>query len=102
MPTQIAMNSIVVKTLGYIAPPVFKHLCIDLVWKDWGTALNRIEYLHDVIVEHRHPANGKAKWDEHYQRVNNAEITTDDAEAYYAYRDHGGLAADVIKLWEVL
>lgn len=103
MPTQVAMLTEVVDRLGYMAPPQFKHLCIDLVWKDWGDALGRIEYLPDVFVEHVHPAAGKASWDDNYQRVNNPEITAKDAETYYAYKaDPEGFVADVARLRELL
>lgn len=101
MPTQIAMRTEVVNALGYMAPPAFKHLCIDLVWKDWGDAVDRIEYLPDVYVEHIHPAAGKGDWDDNYQRVNNPTITAKDSETYYAYKA-SGFAEDVAKLRELL
>lgn len=102
MPTAVAMTSDIVKTLGYMAPPSLVHLCIDLVWLDWGRGLGRITYLPDVIIEHMHPANGKADMDAGYEDANNAERVAADARAYYAYRDEGGLQADLDKLRTLL
>lgn len=102
MPTAVAMTSDIVKTLGYMAPPSLVHLCIDLVWLDWGRGLERITYLPDVIIEHMHPANGKADMDAGYEDANNAERVAADARAYYAYRDEGGLQADLDKLRTLL
>lgn len=98
MPTAVAMTSDIVRTLGYMAPPSLVHLCIDLVWKDWGEGLGRITYLPDVIIEHMHPANSKADMDAGYEDANSVERVSADSAAYYAYRDDGGLQADLDKL----
>lgn len=103
IPTQVAMSTDIPKKLGYFAPPHFQHLCIDLVWKDWGQGIERIKYLPEVIVEHLHPAAGKGKLDAGYLRVNSSEVQSKDAETYYAYRDDNfGLALDIRKLKELL
>lgn len=88
MPTQIAMNSDLVLELGYFAPPQFRHLCVDLVWLEIGKALDRITYLDDVVIEHLHPANGKAEFDEDYARVNSSEIVSQDAQEFYRWKEH--------------
>lgn len=98
MPTAVAMTSNIVTALGYMAPPNMVHLCVDLVWLDWGRALDRIIHLPDVVIEHMHPANGKAALDAGYEDANSPERVSSDAAAYYAYRDGGQLAADVEKL----
>jgi len=98
MATAVAMTSDIVQTLGYMAPPTLVHLCLDLVWMDWGRGMGRITYLGDVVIEHMHPANGKAAMDAGYQECNSSEQATADATAYYAYRDDGGLEADLAKL----
>jgi hypothetical protein len=98
MPTAVAMTSDIVQTLGYMAPTSLVHLCLDLVWLDWGKGMERITYLDDVVIEHMHPANGKAVMDQGYQECNSSEQATADAAAYYAYRDEGGLEADLDKL----
>jgi hypothetical protein len=98
MPTAVAMTSDIVRTLGYMAPPTLTHLCLDLVWRDWGRGTGRITYLHDMVIEHLHPAAGKAKLDAGYEECNSEQQVTADATAYYAYRDGGGLAADLDRL----
>ncbi|MFF8829319.1 hypothetical protein [Streptomyces sp. NPDC015131] len=98
MATAVAMTSDIVTTLGYMAPPTFVHLCVDLVWLDWGRGMGRITYLHDLILEHLHPAAGKAQTDAVYEECNSREQVGADGAAYYAYRDEGGLEADLVKL----
>lgn len=97
-PTAVVMTSDIPATLGYFCPPGFVHLCLDLVWKDWGEGMGRITYLDDVIIEHMHPANGKAKMDHRYEEVNSTEMVSADTEAYLNYRDNGWLATDIERL----
>ncbi|MFD5384263.1 hypothetical protein ACFWMG_04700 [Streptomyces sp. NPDC127074] len=98
MPTAVAMTSDIVTTLSYMAPPALVHLCLDLVWLDWGQGMERITYLDDVIIEHLHPAASKAPMDAGYEEANSPEQVSADSEAYYEYRDGGGLAGDLEKL----
>ncbi|MFI8942745.1 hypothetical protein [Streptomyces syringium] len=98
MPTAVAMTSDIVRTLGYFAPPALVHLCLDLCWLDWGRGMGRITYLPDVIIEHLHPANGKAAVDQGYEECNSPEQVSADAKAYYGYRDNSGLETDLTKL----
>ncbi|MFF7023041.1 glycosyltransferase family 2 protein [Streptomyces klenkii] len=98
MPTAVAMTSDIVRALGYFSPPALVHLCLDLCWLDWGRGMGRITYLPDVIIEHLHPAAGKAALDQGYEDCNSTERVSADAAAYYAYRDGGGLQTDVAKL----
>lgn len=102
MPTAVAMTSDIVQTLNYFAPPALVHLCLDLCWLDWGRGLGRITYLPDVVIEHLHPAAGKAEIDAGYEECNSSEQVSADAEAYYDYRDNGGLEADLDKLRALL
>ncbi|MYY79766.1 MULTISPECIES: hypothetical protein [unclassified Streptomyces] len=98
MATAVAMTSDIVDTLGYMAPPALVHLCVDLCWLDWGRGMGRITYLDDMVIEHLHPANGKAVVDQGYQECNSPEQVSADSAAYYHYRDNGGLQADLAKL----
>jgi hypothetical protein len=98
MATAVAMTSDIVATLGYMAPPAFVHLCVDLVWLDWGRGMQRITYLHDLILEHLHPAAQKASMDAVYEECNSPQQVGADGAAYYEYRDGGGLEADLVKL----
>lgn len=85
LPTQVAMTSDIVRAVGYMAPPTLRHLFVDNTWLRWGKSLDRIRYLPDVIVEHRHPHAGKAQWDEGYLRVNSSEVAQHDEAAFDAY-----------------
>lgn len=98
MPTAVALTSDIVEALGYMCPPGFVHLCLDLVWLEWGRGLDAIRYLDDVIIEHLHPANGKAPWDDTYADGNSAERNMSDSARFYDYRDNGELAADLATL----
>lgn len=101
-PTAVMMTSDIPATLGYYCPPGLVHLCLDLVWKDWGDGLNRITYLDDVIIEHLHPAAQKAQMDAVYHECNSPQQVATDSEAYVSYRDNGALAADLDKLRKLL
>ncbi|WP_309049106.1 hypothetical protein [Streptomyces sp.] len=102
MATAVAMTSDIVETLGYMAPPAMVHLCVDLCWLDWGRGMGRITYLDDMVIEHLHPANGKAAMDEGYAEVNSEQQVSADSAAYYDYRDGGGLEADLAKLRKLI
>ncbi|MFF7147485.1 glycosyltransferase family 2 protein [Streptomyces griseoaurantiacus] len=98
MATAVAMTSDIVTTLGYMVPDCLVHLCADLVWVDWGRGMGRITYLDDMVIEHLHPAAGKASVDAVYEDCNSPERASTDAAAYYEYRDGGGLETDLAKL----
>jgi hypothetical protein len=85
IPTQIAMTSSIVETLGFFTPPGFTHLCCDLAWKDLGEGIDRISYMPDVIIEHLHPANGKAENDEGYRWANSEKMVERDSEEYFRW-----------------
>lgn len=82
IPTQIAMTANIVNRLGWMAPPSFKHLWVDNAWLAMGKAIDRIKYLPETIIEHMHPANGKAEFDADYARVNDPEVVRIDSEEY--------------------
>jgi hypothetical protein len=98
MATAVAMTSDIVTTLGVMVPDCLVHLCADLVWVEWGRGMGRITYLDDMVIEHLHPANGKAVVDQGYEECNSPEQVSADSAAYYDYRDNGGLEADLTKL----
>jgi hypothetical protein len=101
LPTQVAMTSDIVRAVGYMAPPALRHLFVDNTWLRWGKSLDRIRYLPDVIVEHRHPHAGKAQWDEGYLRVNSGEVASHDEAVFNAYVADG-LDADLAKIRAVM
>ena len=94
----IFMRSEVVKALGYVGPPQFKHMFVDNCWAAWGRACG-ITYLDDVVMEHLHPHAGKATHDDTYAR--SAPFLGPDAQAWDAYQADG-LAADIEKIKAVL
>lgn len=100
IPTQIAMTSDIPAALGWIAPPVLRHLFVDNFWRELGHALDRIRYLPDVTVEHMHPLVGKAPEDDGYRRVNAPDRMEADRVAYELYM-HDQFSADVDKVQAV-
>jgi hypothetical protein len=97
IPTQVAMTTDIPKTLGYICPPEFDHLCVDVVWNDWGKAIQKIRYLPAVVVEHVHYLAGKAQKDQTYSDVNSSVMAAHDSAAYQEYMN-GNFSRDVDKL----
>ena len=96
--TQVAMTSDIPKALGYMCPPSFDHLCVDVVWNDWGNAIQKIVYLDEVVVEHVHYLAGKSAFDKTYAVANNPQMAAHDSAAYRNYHDSGLFDADVEKL----
>lgn len=86
LPTAVFITSDLIRCLGWFSPPQLTHLCLDVFWKVLGETTT-LHYLEDVIIEHLHPAAGKAEFDERYAAVNNPEMVQRDAAAWYAYRD---------------
>jgi len=97
LPTQCAITADIVATLGFMAPPGLRHMYVDNFWLDLGAAAGCIRYLPDVIVEHMHPAAGKAVVDAGYERVNAPQVFAADREAYERYRADR-FDADVVKV----
>lgn len=100
--TQVAMTTNVFDVLGYICPPGFDHLCVDVVWKDWGETIDRIQYLDDVIIEHMHYLVGKSKNDAGYAAVNNSAMAGHDNTEYQRYHTSGEFDQDVVKLKQLI
>ncbi len=67
----------VVRALGWIVPPGFKHMYIDDVWETIGNELGCWTCLMDVVVEHHHYHNNKAQMDDSYK--NSAKYMHDDS-----------------------
>lgn len=85
IPTQVAMTSNIVKATGHFVPEGAKHLYLDNAWADIGRA-TKLRYLPDVVVEHMHPAAGKAQWDEGYATNNSAETYSEDEAIYLDWK----------------
>lgn len=83
--TACAFRSEIVKKLGYLVPPNFKHLYMDNVWMDIGKEMG-IKYLPDVPIEHMHYLFGKAPHDEAYAAVNAESMYNEDRVNYENYK----------------
>jgi hypothetical protein len=94
LPTAPGMRTSLVAALGWMGPPVLRHLYVDNAWLALGEAAGCLRYLPHVVVEHRHPLAGKAAWDAGYERANAQAQYAADGGAYAVWmRD--GLAAAV-------
>lgn len=85
LPTHVMLDSQIVQTLGYMVPDIFVHQYADNFWKDLGEALNTLRYLPNVLIEHMHFINNKAKLDSTYQEILNVEQVS--TERYYEYKN---------------
>lgn len=99
-PTAAVMTSDIIKALGYMGPPTLVHLYVDVVWADWGRGMGALTYLDDVIIEHMHPAAGKAPEDAGYAEANSPERYHSDRVAYEEYC-RTQLPHDIAKLKEL-
>lgn len=97
LPTQFALTSDIVQTLGAMIPAPVKHMWADNQVGDLGHAIGRIRYLPDVIVEHLHPLAGTAPSDAGYEEVNHPDAFEAD-RLIYADWYHNQMPADVAKL----
>jgi hypothetical protein len=84
LPTAVAMSVDIVAALGGMVPPNMIHLYLDNFWLQLGKD-TAIRYLPKVIIEHLHPTNGKAEWDEGYRDVNAEEVYSADRKALDDY-----------------
>jgi hypothetical protein len=97
IPTQIAMTADIPLALGFMTLPQLWHLYADKFWLDLGEGLNRIKYLPDVYLEHRHPAIGKAKSDAGYEFSGSSTLDSRDRALYEEYL-HDDLENDIKKV----
>jgi len=100
LPTAPFIPASVVLALGYYALPSCRHMFIDDAWGDLGRGLGRLTFLPDLVIEHLHPLAGKASRDPGYDRADAS--ASEDLVAYLAWRDDGGLAADLQRVRETL
>lgn len=93
--TTWAVHASWVRALGRMIPARVEHLYTDNAVQNLATALGRIRYLPDVLVEHMHPlasdGNGrpKAQTDPGYQRVNSREQHAHDRLRYRVWETSG-------------
>lgn len=101
LPSQVFIDSRIVKALGWMALPGAHHLFLDDTWRELGHAIDRLRYLPDVHIEHMHPTAGKSEWDAGYKRVNAGEMYEHDAAIFHEWM-HNGIARDAELVTEAL
>lgn len=85
LPTAVLMDSRIIRNLGFMAPPILIHLCLDGFWKDFGNALGTLTYSDDIIIEHMHHTRGKSEKDAIYSEVKS--VKNIDYENYRKYKE---------------
>lgn len=83
--TAVMMSTNIISAIGFMAPPKLIHLYMDNFWMSLGQALNCLDYMPDVVIEHMHYAAGKAPIDEQYAEVNSKKMYETDRETYIEY-----------------
>lgn len=92
LPTAPVISADIVDTLGWMALPACRHMCIDLAWKDLGLAADCLAYRPDVTIEHMHWGVGKSPLDATYAEAEARH--QEDRDAYAVWQDKR-MAADV-------
>jgi hypothetical protein len=101
IPTQAFMTADIALALGFMTLPRLKHLYADNFWLDFGNALGKIKYLPDVVIEHLHPAAGKAQHDIGYEFSGSFSLDCEDRNTYEQYIKED-LEGDVRKVHNML
>lgn len=87
IPTHVVMTSDIPLTLDYMTYPALWHLYADNFWLDVGKKIGKISYLHDVHIEHMHPAANKAIHDKGYEFSGSHALDWSDKNTYQDYLD---------------
>lgn len=85
LPTHVVMSSEIINTLGFMAPPILKHLFMDNFWLDLGNATKSIHYFENVILEHMHPILEKSSVDKVY--LDSWGLFEEDKASYEKYKE---------------
>lgn len=85
--TAVCMDSKIVTSLGYFAPPMLTHLFADNFWMDLGKELNTLQYFPNIIFEHLHPHISKTGMDSMYEESNS--FFNADQKLYEEYCSNG-------------
>lgn len=99
-PSAVFMSTTIVRALGWLALPATRHQWADDGWKRLGQRTGLLRFMPDVVIEHMHPAVGKAAFDATYgwnldgSPEANARAAADH-DGFMAWVDGGGLDADV-------
>lgn len=88
LPTAPFISGRIIRALGYYALPDCAHMYIDNAWRDIAELAGVRRYLPDLVIEHMHPAVGKALWDDSYLRTNSDSAILRDRAHYESWRKH--------------
>ena len=86
LPTAVLVDSKLVQRLGYMAPPVLRHMFLDDFWLEIGSRSKKLAYLNDVVLEHLHFSVGKSESDATYENTNQNVKNLRDKFAYNLYK----------------
>lgn len=95
LPTAVVMHVDIVRALGRMAPETLGHMYCDDYWLALGNAGVGIRYVPEVVIEHLHPAAGKAQMDASYELSNHPDRYAEDASAWALFKAQGGVENDV-------
>lgn len=70
---------------GYVYEPSYRSLCCDVEQTELLRAMGRMSYVDKMLIEHQHPAAGKAAFDSLY--VRNDALHAADRHIYEQRRD---------------
>lgn len=85
IPTEVFVSACIVQKLGYFGLRGCHHLYLDDAWRVLGDGADCLYFLPNIVIEHVHPAYGKAEWDENYKRVNSAEMYSHDRDVFQTW-----------------
>lgn len=84
LPTAPFIHYSIIKALGFAAPRELVHYYIDNYWLELGIRLDKIAFMPDIVIEHKHWSNNKAVKDETYS--NSESIMAKDRKVWEDYR----------------
>lgn len=97
LPTAWVVSAELVRAVGWMMLPTCQHMYVDTAVLELGRAAGRIVYRPDVVIEHLHPAAGKAGWDDSYRQSNTPARFEADRQAFEAWK-RDGLEADAARV----
>lgn len=89
-------HSSMIKKLGWVAPPEFKSLWVDNLWRDMAEFLKTYYKFEDVMIRHHHYTKDKTIEKDQISEIVDANYG-DDRQAYINYKNNNFLN-DMAKL----
>lgn len=84
--TEWAMTSDVIRELGRMVPAPVEHMFCDNAVLGLFTSAGAVRHLPEIRIEHMHPAAGKARTDDQYERVNGRDQMSRDRRTYQTWQ----------------